>query len=391
MKGCYPPPSMRVRLGVSGLWLLGALSCKSASERRPPPAPATAPVTLPLAPSSRPARPISSEVVAFEKGLQRSKLRVPGQRAHQPRLAFARGLFAQLGDDALSIFDADDPRRLLAREPVHGPRALLSLPDGALLAVDARRLLRWEPGWKHAKELPRPVLLPDSELYADAQRGDRFWVFDPARGSAPGSLRCFLIPKQDEFLPSPVQTIELAPTKAAVLGVTREGVWLYLTEGLAQRFAPGGARLPALSLDPGALPNWVLPAQRLDQSLWLSEKGELLRVQLGPRFVRLSSAKLSGTAFAADVGDEGRLIAVVVVTGEGPRFELELFDPELRRTARVLLPAEAPTGNDDWIRVVTGNQQLAVDPAASRVAVGGSTRASIFDAAGKLIFSIPSM
>jgi hypothetical protein len=133
-----------------------------------------------------------------------------------------------------------------------------------------------------------------------------------------------------------------------------------------------------------------LPALRLDQSLWLSEAGELSRVQVSPSFRRLSTTRLAGAAFAADAGDQGRLTAVVSITGEGPRFELELFDAELERSARVVLPAETPTGTEDWVQVVTRNQQVVVSPRAPRVAVGGPGRAAIFDASGKVIFSIPS-
>ena len=83
-------------------------------------------------------------------------------------------------------------------------------------------------------------------------------------------------------------------------------------------------------------------------------------------------------------------MAIVSITGEGPRFELELFDAQLTERARLVLPSDEPTGTDDWVQVVTANQQLVVSPLAPRVAVGGPSRAVIFDAAGKVIFSIPS-
>jgi len=327
-------------------------------------------------------------MLAVEKRLQQTKLRLPARRVHHARVAFAKGVIAQLGDDALRIFSDAEPRLLLS-EPVRGPRALLALPDGSLLAADAQRLMRWEPGWKSVKTLPRPLLLPDAELYADAARSDRLWVFEPAGEGSRSRLSGYLLGKSDAVIPTPEQSIELGPA-GGVLGLSREGVWLYLTAGHAERFAPTGARLPPLELDREPLPGWVLPSLRVDHSSWLSEAGELWRTQVSPSFRRLDKTTLPGTAFSADVGDAGRLTAVVMITGDGPRFELQLLDARFQPSARVLLPADAPTGSDDWVQVVTSNQQVVASPRAPRVAVGGPARVTIFDARGQVIFSIPS-
>jgi hypothetical protein len=134
----------------------------------------------------------------------------------------------------------------------------------------------------------------------------------------------------------------------------------------------------------------LLPSLRVDHGLWLTEAGELSRAQISPSFRRLEKTTLPGRVFAADVGDRGRLNAIIVVTGDGPRFELLLLDAALRPLARVPLPGEAPTGADDWVQVVSANQQLVASPRAPRVAVGGPSRATIFDASGKVILSIPS-
>jgi hypothetical protein len=171
--------------------------------------------------------------------------------------------------------------------------------------------------------------------------------------------------------------------------VTREGTWLYATAGHGERFSPGGLRLSGLSLGDSALPTWLLPARRLDQSLWLQEGGEVSRVLVSPSYKRLAGTQLPGRVGDADTGDDGRLLAVVVVTGEGPRFELLLLNDQLGQLARLVLPSDEPTG-DDWARVVTENQSVAVAPHERRVAVGGPARVTIFDGEGKPLFSIPS-
>jgi hypothetical protein len=363
---------------------LGALACQARHE---PPAPA--PSSLP-APPVPPASSRPDALVAIEKGLQAAKLRPPARRAHEPRLAFGKGVFARLGEGALEVYD-DESFLPLASVPLEAPRALLTLADGALLAVGGRGLLRWERGKRNVTLLPRPVLLPGCELFADAREPERFWVFEPQ--AAPPKLSSFRIPAagQTVGLLLAEQTIELSSPRGGVVGATREGVWLYLTAGRAERFGPGGAKLAALDLGNAPLPMWALPTQRLDQSLWLDAAGSVSRVLVSPRFKPLTSERLVGTPFSVGVGDEGRLLAVVEVTGEGPRFELELFDSKPSLRARVPLPGEAPTGDDDWVRVVTRNQEVAVASRRSRVAVGGPERFRIFDNAGNVIFSIPSM
>jgi hypothetical protein len=374
--------------------LLG-FACRSEPDQPPEPpgvgAQRSAKALLELSP--RVERPISSAVVAFEKTLQAAKLLPPAQATHTPRLAFGKGVFGQLTSTELRVFDSSDFAPL-ASVPLGSPRALLALADGSLLAVGARAIVRWERGKKQPTTLPRPVLLPGAELYADPQQADVLWVFDAGQHGggvlAPPTLRrCRLTPSDSPLL-LPEQTIELASPGGGVFGPTREGVWLYATAGRVERLSPAGLRLSWLTRGEQVLPTWVLPARRLDQSLWLEESGNLARVLVTPSYKQLARAKLGGPALSADVGDEGRLLAVVVVAGPGPRFELELLDQDLAPLGRTVLPTDEPTGADDWVQVVTANQSVAAAPREPRVAVGGPARVSIYDARGNQVFSISS-
>jgi hypothetical protein len=331
--------------------------------------------------------------VAFEKALQAKKLPPPPRSTHAPRIAFGRGVLGQLTPDSLRVFDGVD-FGLLATEPLESPRALLALADGSLLAIGARSMLHWEREKKHAKVFPRPVLLPGAHLYADAQRRDRFWVVD-VEGNAgdsqgPGLLHGYSLQPSDAPLLLPEETIELTSPRGGVFGVTREGTWLYVTAGHGERFSPGGLRLSSLRLGDSAPPTWLLPARRLDQSLWLQDSGQVSRVLVSPTYKSLGGAQLPGKAGDADVGDDGQLLAVVVVTGEGPRFELLVLDQKLAQQGWVALPSDEPTGNDDWGKVVTENQSVAVARLEPRIAVGGPLRLTIWDGEGKQLFSIPS-
>jgi len=335
------------------------------------------------------ARPPSSAVVALEKAFQQEKLPVPARRFHAPQLAFGKGVLGQLTRDALAVYDTED-FRLLESVPLESPRALLALADGSLLALGARRMLRWEREKKRATQMSKPLVLPQAQLYADAQQADLFWIFDGEGGAGPATLSSYRLTPSDSPVPLPEQTVELASPRGGVFGVTREGVWLYRTPARVERLSPGGLRLPSFAVKDAALPTWVASARRLDQSLWVDEAGVVSRVLVSPSYKLLSSVQLAGKVVDADVGDEGRLLAVVAVTGPGPRFELLLLDEGLAMRGRVVLPSDAPTGMDDWVKVVTENQNVAVAGRGARVAVGGPLRVTIFDAVGAQLFSIPS-
>ncbi|MES1185973.1 MAG: hypothetical protein ABUL60_19320 [Myxococcales bacterium] len=369
-------------------------SCKKGPGAEPAPLRSGGPASSvkPLLERTAQPRPVDSAVVALEQAVQAQKLVPPARRMHEPQLAFGKNTLGRLTRDGFAVYDSRD-FSLLAEEALESPRALLALADGSLLAIGARAMLRWERDKKRPTTLPRPMLLPGAQLYADAQQYDLIWTFDGGHGSAdarPGTLRSYRLAPGPLPLLLPEQTVELSSPGGGVLGVTREGVWLYVTAGRVERFSPGGLRLPGFTGADAALPTWVVPARRLDQSLWLDERGQASRVLLAPGCKRLATVALPGAVVDVDVGDQGRLLALVLVTGPGPRFELSLLDQDLAPLGRVLLPSDAPTGSENWVKVVTENQTVVVAPGAARVAVGGPSRLSIFDGHGAQLFSIPS-
>jgi hypothetical protein len=385
------------RLAVSLLVSVSVGACERFTARDQPDPSPSAPVSsaVPL-PSPRPARPVSSEALAVSRLVQATKLPVPPAREHAPRLAFGRGVLGQLTDQALLVYDTVT-FELLATHPLEHPRVLLALADGALLAIGTSRMLRFEPANRRATPLQRPPLLL-GDVYADAQLRDRIWVFDGSgseRLLGPPKLSSFRLVEGASSVPLPEQTIQLGSPRGGVFGPTRDGVWLYLTPKRGERFSPAGLRLPGLNLPDVTLPVWVLKAERLDQCLWLEENGALSRALVTPPFKqlfggKLAVEKLSGTPYSAAVADNGQLLAVTVVTGPGPHFALELRDAKLQPVARVDLPSDAPTGGDDWLKVVTANQRVVASATKPLVAVGGPSRLLVFRGSGERIFSIPS-
>jgi hypothetical protein len=374
---------------------LALCGCKSPARESRSEA-AVVPSALAALPTARPPRPISSEVVAFEKSLQAGKL-VVSPRTFDCPLAFGKGVFGQLTKDAFRLFDTKD-FQLLGSEPIEGPRSVVASADGALLAVGATVLLRWEPGNKRPTRLPRPMLLPQARLYADAQQPDVIWVLDGGlyKGGQSADLIQYRLPGRDtapaaqQSLLLPETSVTFGLPRFGVFGTTREGVWLYLALGQLERLGPSGVRLRGVRVGDGPKPTWLMPARRLDQSIWVDETGHASRVLVSPTYKQLQTVTLAGSVVAVASGNEGRLLAGVEVTGPGPRFELELLDQDLAPISRVVLPADAPTGADGWERVVTENQAVVVAAREPLVAVGGPGRVTIFDGQGRQLFSIPS-
>ena len=353
---------------------------------------AAAPIALPSVLDRVAAPAIPSAVTAFERQLRETKLSLPPRVEHEPRLVFARDVVAQLTRDSLRLRSVKDFGELL-REPLEKPRAVLALVDGSVLAFGSHQLLYWQPGWKRCKSLARPSLLPFVHVYADAQRADHYWVFDGDGGrdrGAPVLLSYRLNLEADgegEGVPLPEETFELVSPRGGVLGVSREGVWLYATPGQLERRAPGGLRLTGASLPEQPLPTWLAPAPRLDQAFWVKATGEARRVLLVPDFKPLGGTiALPGKPIALEVGDSGNLLASVLVAPGALHFDLDLRDAELRPLAQVPLPGDDPTLDEDWVAAVTENQRLAVTPGGRYIAVGGPDRLAIFDAAGQQLF-----
>jgi hypothetical protein len=395
-------PSFRKALACAGLALAALGGCRSEAPDAPLEPPEVPPQTAnaqrsPIASADlapRPSAPVSSAALEVERRLRAQKLPLEPPLARSLRLAFGRGVLARLTRDALEVF-SDGDLSLVGSYPLEQPRALVALADGTLLALGGKQALRFDPAAKKSALMPRPLLLPGTELWPDAADPARFWLLDPALGARERQplLQGFRLDAEAAhgvLMPEVEQV--LAAEGGGGFGRTREGVWTYFAGRKALRFSPGGLRLSDLALP--ALPPImrVLPARRVDQAILLDGEGRLRRVLSTPHYRELDSVKLVGAPFEAEAGDQGRVLAVVSTLPDesGKRFQLELFDAELRPLAAVPLPADPVSAEEDWVNRLTENQQLALDPWAPRAAVGGPARLNVFDSAGRRVRSLGS-
>jgi hypothetical protein len=362
-------------------------SCQSrpGAELAPtdPPPRSEAPSLVP----SAAAAPSSDAALAVQRELQARRLRPALRREITSRLAFARDVVAQLTADALRVYSTKDGS-LVTEASLESPRAVVGLADGALLALGGKALVRVDG--KKVTALPKPVFLPGSDLFADAVQPDRIWI---AQGRTPGVqplLSSYRLAPGTESVLLPEQLLSIDAPGGGSFGVTREGVWLYFGEERIERFGPSGVKLTRLAWAASKKPFLALPTRRLDQEYLLDEEGHLTRALVTPLFRKLSESELGAAPLAACMADGARTLALIAIVGEGPRFELRLFDEKLAPAGSASLVTEAPTGRDDWLQVVTRNLELSCAPHAARVAVGGPNRVQIFDGHGQQILSIPS-
>jgi hypothetical protein len=376
-------------------------SCRAQSGSDSDPfesAPRVTSAQLPRSPSRAPSAASVASVASVASALPadaalevqrdlQARLRPAPRRDNAPRLAFARGVVAQLTSDAVRVYSALDGSLVLAAS-LDLPRAVVALADGALLGVGGRAMVRIDG--KKVTSLSKPVFLPGADLFADAIAPDRIWIARGRLSSAPPSLSSYVLAPGSDGVMLPEQVLDLDAPSGGSFGLTREGVWLYFTGERIDRFAPAGARLGRLAA-PGLKGSFfALPTRRLDQEYLLDDDGHLTRALVTPLFRRLSEAELGVAPLAACVANGARVLAVLALVGVGPRFELRLFDEKLLPMGSVPLSAPGPTGREDWVQVVTRNLELACDPHQDRIAVGGPDQVQILDGRGQLTLSIPS-
>jgi hypothetical protein len=125
----------------------------------------------------------------------------------------------------------------------------------------------------------------------------------------------------------------------------------------------------------------IFSARRIDQAWLASESGELLRVQLEPKFDVVGKLELGPDLYDLDVTDEF-IVALVAheLPDRGRRWQLAVYDAngQSKLSADWTGPA-APGEIEDWVPIVTRNQNLAVCRYASLVLVGGPDSLDVRD------------
>jgi hypothetical protein len=311
-------------------------------------------------------------------------MRLPPRRSPTPALAFGNGRLGQITAGALTVRDAATYRVELKLD-LDKPRAVAALADGSLFCPAEKRTLRLLGHDQKARVYPPIPILPGSQIFGDRVDAERVWSI-----SASGkTLFGYGLGQEKSELLSPKEWVELDGFNRQAFGSLRDGSFIYSTDSGFTRVRGARKKEPikANSTDIVRL----LPGSRPD-TVWLVrlDRRASLHGLVGGKLARLETVNLEADPFDAD--SAGRFLAVLELDqpSDAPwTFVLEVFDVSGKRQFREALPT-AESLDQDWIERLTENRGLALSSDPPRVAIGGPTALTVFDARnGTKVFAEP--
>lgn len=301
--------------------------------------------------------------------LRATKLRLVPRDKPARGLVLTRDRLGILTDAELVVHDTNDwgePKHL----PVEGPRQLIVLLDGSLLAVGAKALYRLAPRAPSPTRHARIAVFAGSELFADRlvptvieavhDFGDTLYQYDLAEAGG-----TFLTLRR---------TVPLTDYDGRAFLALKDGSFLYTAGQQLRRFFVGGKTTNYPAPDPGRTVWRLLAASRIDQAWIAYSDGLLALCQLGPRLQIVRTIALRDMPF--DLASSARGVAIIRVEqppGQPRSWWLEVLDQKGKSLLNQELPADSPTSGDDWVARVTRNKEVALAPDSPLVAVGGPT------------------
>jgi hypothetical protein len=347
-----------------------------------------APTTVEAPPASPPsAAPSASAAPAPHLLLDpavRRKMRLAPRQGATLTLAFGKGRLGQLTPGGLAVRDGATYRVKLTLD-LEKPRAVAALADGSLFCPGEARTLRLLWHDEKPRVYPPSPILPGSQIFADRVDSERVWSMT-ASGK---TLFGYDLTEEKRALLAPKEWVELDGFDHHALGSLRDGSFMYTTDSGFSRFHRAGKKeaVQANSTDVVR----VLPASRPD-TVWLVRLDRRVSLQslVGGKLARVETVNLEADPFDAD--SAGGLLAVLELDqpSDAPwTFVLEVFDVSGKRQFRETLPA-VESLDQDWFERLTENRGLAISADPPRVAIGGPTALTVFDARnGTKVFAEP--
>lgn len=311
----------------------------------------------------------------------RRKLRLGPRRGAGFALAFGKSRLGQVTSDGLTVRDAAT-YRVLFRLDLEKPRAVTALADGSLLCPGAKRTLRLLRHDDKPRVYPLLPLLPGAQVFGDRVDPERVWSMS-ANGT---TLFGYSLNADKADLLAPTEWVSLDGFDRHALTSLRDGSFMYSTEGGFSRFHGAGQKEPIVANSTDVFR--ILPGSRPD-TVWLLrlDRRVSLHSVVAGKLARLETVNLEADPYDADAA--GGLLAVLELDqpSDAPwTFVLEVFDVSGKRKLREALPAMESLG-EDWVDRLTENRNLALSADPPRVAVGGPTALTVFDAStGKRLF-----
>jgi hypothetical protein len=376
MRGAQTIQRVR-RFARAGVWLVLLGGCDArrrhlSHERRPDAGPSA------LALSEPPPSPTPSLLPPVAQALEEvreQKLEILPPRDDTPRLSFGKGRLAQAMSDKVVFRDTKDGAPV-AEATLGPPRAVSEGVDGSLIALGLSSGARLEPHSNKPRSFAHVAFFPGAALFPDLEDPSHFYVyyrgeqqlFHYAFEAEAGSF----LPIEDRF---PLADCVSAPA------LTRDGAFLCATQDGIERRAPRG-RATYFKLPAGvSAAIRLLPGKRLDEVFSVLPGGEVVHLRLQPGTPVLGRFQLPASPFAAAVNAEA--LAFVLVSPPAPgsarHWTLLVTDFEGQERFKTELSSQAAQANEDWLKAVIGDKNLAISGFEPLVAVGGADSVAVWD------------
>lgn len=310
---------------------------------------------------------VAKRVASALSEVRAKKLELAAPDWDERRVAFGRKLLVRLGPSTLEAFSVPSMTPLFT-EPLEGPRGLVELAGGSVLAVGAEVTLRVDPEAKTPVRLPRVSATPGVAFLPERRNSAQIWAIH--RGGIAARHELAL----DREL-SLTDTITLEGFDGGPVAAMKNGELLFRSsDGVRLTVPEGRPRSARIDVRPWRL----LPARRIDQAFAVTADGRVELWQLGDGLlVRRRWAFGARPLSATSAGD--RLAAVLVrETPAGRSFELVVHSADGETSFQRSLRADTPLGDDDWAAKLVADHGVALSEGGDFVAVGGPTRLRVF-------------
>jgi hypothetical protein len=359
------------RRSLAALAILAVLGC----DREPPRALPAGPSPSQVA-SARQA--IVTKLVASALSEVRArKLELVPPEWEDRRVAFGRRLLVRLGSSRLEAFAVPSMTPLFS-EALEGPRGLVELPGGSVLAIDVDAALRIDPDAKTPVRLPRISATPGVVFLPERRNSAQVWAVHRSGGIAARHELAL-----DRKL-SLLDTITLEGYDGGPIAAMKNGELLFRSaDGVRITVPEGRPRSARADIRPWRL----LPARRVDQAFAVSAEGEVRLWQLGEGLLVRRRLELGSRPISA--ASSGDVLAVVTVkeAPAGRAFELRVIGPEGETLLSLPLGAPAEPLGEDWAAKLVAEHDVSISESDGLVAVGGPSRLRVFSLRdGKSVF-----
>jgi hypothetical protein len=287
------------------------------------------------------------------------------------KIAFGRRSLVRVSADTLEAFASPSLAPLFSA-PLDGPRGVVELSGGSVLAIGLRESLRVDPDAKVPVRLPRIPATPGVTFLPERRDSSLVWALHRTGG---------LLARHELALDRELSlrdTITLEGYDGGSLAAMKNGELLYRSSDGLRLTVPEG-RPRRFRYD--ARPFRLLPARRVDQAFAVSASGDVELLQLGEGILVRKRFALGASPIS--VAASGDMLAAVLVHegGNARKFSLRVFSADGKELLTRELGPGAPPEGEDWVARLVADHGVALSESDARVAVGGSRRLRVFSLA----------